>query len=111
MRDGGLFASTCDMVHVQVNSKSYQQGADDGTVYYPQILCVGIPTSVDIKKMTTYFKYIEKNVKKKDVLVAIRYSFSLFISPAFNLIDVCLIFSKTKGAFLNKNKTMNMVKI
>lgn len=58
MRDGGLFASTCDMG--QVNSKSYQQGADDGTVYYPQILCVGIPTSVDTMKMTTYFTYIEK---------------------------------------------------
>lgn len=98
MGDGGLFASTCDMG--QVNSKSYQQGADDGTVYYPQILCVGIPTSVDTMKMTTRLtSHILKKHQEKDVLVAIRYSFSLFISPAFNLIDVCLIFSKTKGAF------------
>lgn len=61
--------------------------------------------------MMIYFKYIEKNVKKKDVLVVIWYSFLLFIFFVFNLIDVCLIFSKIKGVFLNKNKIMNMVKI
>lgn len=106
MRDGGLFASTCDMV--QVNSKSYQQGADDGAVYYPQILCVGIPTSVDTMKMTTYFTYIEKNIKCWSLFDI---AFHCPCYPEFNVINVCLIFSKTKGAFLNKNKIMNMVKI
>lgn len=65
MRDGGLFASTCDMD--DVNNKSYQQGADDGAVYYPQILCVGIPTSVDTMKITTCFTYIEKSSRKRCV--------------------------------------------